>query len=475
MHSVIRSKMSSYYIMMLQARSMMAAGRLAAAAAAAGGSAQSLPPYRQARTFHSDAPLSPLAAHCATLLNPAELQSDLPASHAQLQPSPADAAASRRATQMQQQQASVAGQPGGHTGSGRLGRSAASPTLAAANPQLPILLCCRQQSWPARCSAFPEQQQQQPVAAAAPSRRQLLGVAAAALAAAALPAGPAAAESNVLDGQGQTFLVPGSEVENFTAAKKQLLEYNLRTQRQNNAPLDFPAFIREGCAACCPPDRGCDFTEARLPACWPVFAIMPAYGKVGTRGVWWWVAWGAYHERVWCAPFPAPAAANPQHAHTHTHLLLLTPLVRYDMTVVADGYVQSPEGLIYKDFVEGAGEFPSGDQVRADPIKSLYRCVACACVGRARGGGWGVPHWCPCGCTTRGAYFNVLRACGWGGGWGALHCRPGQHTLVVVLHWLPGPHLQGFCGGGGGVMGSPVMVCQGKVITSNQRLCGVRV
>lgn len=27
---------------------------------------------------------------------------------------------------------------------------------------------------------------------------------------------------------------------------QQILEYNLRTQRQNNAPPDFPAFVREG-------------------------------------------------------------------------------------------------------------------------------------------------------------------------------------------------------------------------------------
>ena len=29
-------------------------------------------------------------------------------------------------------------------------------------------------------------------------------------------------------------------------AQRQLLEINLRTQRQNNAPLDFPNFVREG-------------------------------------------------------------------------------------------------------------------------------------------------------------------------------------------------------------------------------------
>ncbi len=35
----------------------------------------------------------------------------------------------------------------------------------------------------------------------------------------------------------------------------------------------------------------------------------------------------------------------------------------YDMTVVADGYVQSPDGLIYRDFVEGSGESPVDGQV----------------------------------------------------------------------------------------------------------------
>ena len=81
---------------------------------------------------------------------------------------------------------------------------------------------------------------------AAPSRRQLLAGAVAAAAAAVAPLPARAEATNVIDGQGQTFLVPQSAVAEFTAAQKQLLEYNLRTQRQNNAPLDFPAFIREG-------------------------------------------------------------------------------------------------------------------------------------------------------------------------------------------------------------------------------------
>lgn len=103
---------------------------------------------------------------------------------------------------------------------------------------------------PARCSARADQQQQaQPPQAQplAPSRRQLLGAAAAALAASAAPARPAAADG-VVDGQGRTFVISEAGEGSFTAAQKQLLEYNLRTQRQNNAPVGFPSFIREGCA-----------------------------------------------------------------------------------------------------------------------------------------------------------------------------------------------------------------------------------
>lgn len=88
--------------------------------------------------------------------------------------------------------------------------------------------------------------QQADAAPLAPSRRQLLAGAAAAMAAAVAPLPAGAEPTNVIDGQGQTFLVPLSAVSEFTAAQKQLLEYNLRTQRQNNAPLDFPAFVREG-------------------------------------------------------------------------------------------------------------------------------------------------------------------------------------------------------------------------------------
>lgn len=111
---------------------------------------------------------------------------------------------------------------------------------------------CRQLAVHATCSQ--QQTQQHPrgqpqlaeAAPAAPSRRQLLAGAVAAAAAAVAPLPARAEATNVIDGQGQTFLVPQSAVAEFTAAQKQLLEYNLRTQRQNNAPLDFPAFIREG-------------------------------------------------------------------------------------------------------------------------------------------------------------------------------------------------------------------------------------
>lgn len=51
---------------------------------------------------------------------------------------------------------------------------------------------------------------------------------------------------------------------------------------------------------------------------------------------------------------PAPSCLTPPE----------TPHCSYDMTVVADGYVQSPDGLIYRDFVEGSGECPVDGQVR---------------------------------------------------------------------------------------------------------------
>ncbi len=55
-----------------------------------------------------------------------------------------------------------------------------------------------------------------------------------------------AAAGDPLAPDGVTVVVPRSAVEGFTQAQKQILEYNLRTQRQNNAPLDFPNFVRNG-------------------------------------------------------------------------------------------------------------------------------------------------------------------------------------------------------------------------------------
>ncbi|GAB4823423.1 hypothetical protein N2152v2_010469 [Parachlorella kessleri] len=104
----------------------------------------------------------------------------------------------------------------------------------------------------------------------------------------AAAAGPQPAQAAVGDPiapEGKTEVVPRAAVQEFTQAQKQVLQNNLRTQRQNNAPLDFPNFVREG----------------------------------------------------------------------------------YDMTIVADGYQVSPEGLIYKDFVEGQGELPvDGQEVTFD-------------------------------------------------------------------------------------------------------------
>jgi FKBP-type peptidyl-prolyl cis-trans isomerase len=91
----------------------------------------------------------------------------------------------------------------------------------------------------------------------------------------------------VIDGQGVQRMLPLSAEEDLTVAQRQILEYNRRTQRQNNAPPDFPSFLREG----------------------------------------------------------------------------------YDMTILAsEGYQVTPEGVIYKDFAEGAGDaFPQdGQQVSFD-------------------------------------------------------------------------------------------------------------
>jgi FKBP-type peptidyl-prolyl cis-trans isomerase len=80
-------------------------------------------------------------------------------------------------------------------------------------------------------------------------------------------------------------LISIDELDQLTQAQKQILEYNRRSQRQNNAPLLFPEFIKEG----------------------------------------------------------------------------------YNVIIIADNYSTSPEGLIYKDFIEGSGQFPQdGQQVTFD-------------------------------------------------------------------------------------------------------------
>ena len=142
----------------------------------------------------------------------------------------------------------------------------------------------------------------------------------------------------MLDGQGETFLLPTSAVQNFAAAQKQILEYNQRTQRQNNVPPDFPAFVREG----------------------------------------------------------------------------------YDMTVLGDGYQRSPDGIIFKEFVEGAGELPQEGQ-----------------VGRCR------RHWLVCPALPPGPRHGCLPApssrplptaapC---------LCTPNESATAASLHFAP-PHLR---------------------------------
>ena len=119
------------------------------------------------------------------------------------------------------------------------------------------------------------------------SRRSLLLSAAAAtlLATTTQPPLPASAAENVIDGQGSMTLISIEELDQLTQAQKQILEYNRRSQRQNNAPLQFPEFIKEG----------------------------------------------------------------------------------YNVIIIADNYSTSPEGLIYKDFIEGSGQFPQdGQQVTFD-------------------------------------------------------------------------------------------------------------
>ena len=71
-------------------------------------------------------------------------------------------------------------------------------------------------------------------------------MAVAVVAAAAAPQPAQAAAGDPIAPEGKTELVPRAAVQEFTQAQKQVLQNNLRTQRQNNAPLDFPNFVREG-------------------------------------------------------------------------------------------------------------------------------------------------------------------------------------------------------------------------------------
>jgi FKBP-type peptidyl-prolyl cis-trans isomerase len=82
-------------------------------------------------------------------------------------------------------------------------------------------------------------------AATALSRRSLFG-AALALGVATSTSLPASAETSVIDGQGQTRILPLTAEEDLSIPERQVLEYNKRTQRQNSAPPDFPNFVREG-------------------------------------------------------------------------------------------------------------------------------------------------------------------------------------------------------------------------------------
>ena len=57
---------------------------------------------------------------------------------------------------------------------------------------------------------------------------------------------PTNAAPNLIDGQGEVRVLPPTVEEDLTIPQRQILEYNKRTQRQNNAPPEFPSFIREG-------------------------------------------------------------------------------------------------------------------------------------------------------------------------------------------------------------------------------------
>ena len=119
------------------------------------------------------------------------------------------------------------------------------------------------------------------------SRRQMLLATAVMLSNSMVKPMPAKSDGQIVDGQGELKVLGLDQEENLTVSERQILEYNRRSQRQNNAPPDFPNFIREG----------------------------------------------------------------------------------FDMTILtSEGYIKSPEGLIYKDYAEGQGDvFPQdGQQVTFD-------------------------------------------------------------------------------------------------------------
>jgi hypothetical protein len=68
-------------------------------------------------------------------------------------------------------------------------------------------------------------------------RRSILAIAA------LLPLIPAQAWAG--DSEGTVSLVDQAQAENLSGYQRQVLEYNQRIQRQNNAPPDFPSFIRD--------------------------------------------------------------------------------------------------------------------------------------------------------------------------------------------------------------------------------------
>lgn len=68
----------------------------------------------------------------------------------------------------------------------------------------------------------------------APSRRHTLLIPVACLL-------PLAARAD----EGTVSLVQLADVENLSGYLRQVLEYNQRIQRQNNAPKEFPSFVRD--------------------------------------------------------------------------------------------------------------------------------------------------------------------------------------------------------------------------------------